>query len=114
MTRKRSSARTLIWGALAFALLALLGAAEALVRHSAGEVAVILLLPVAAFLVGRRSGFRPARAPRALPRRDRNRADLAELRGQVAELEDAAGRPLAVILASYRRIQGQNRAGGDQ
>jgi hypothetical protein len=111
MIRQRSSARALIWGVLAFALLALLGAAEALLRHSAGEVIVIVVLPVAAFLLGRRSGFRPGRV---LPRRDRNRAELAELRGQVAELEDAAGRPLAAIVASYRCVQGLYRAGGER
>lgn len=35
------------------------------------------------------------------------RAELTRVRGLVADLEDAAGRPIEAIIASYQHLQGQ-------
>lgn len=77
----------------------MLAAAEAIVSHGAGLAVVIVALPVAAYLVGRRQSRLSATRP-AVQRDNPARAELARLRADVAELEDAAGRPLDAILAS--------------
>jgi hypothetical protein len=109
VARRRSGARTIICGLFAVAAITVLGAAEALLRHPLGQVAAMVGLPIAAYLLGRRSGRRSvARAGTSLA------TELAALRSQVAELEDAARRPLAAILASYRRIQSNYQDGGNR
>lgn len=57
--------------------------AEDLLHHSWGVAAALILLPAGAWLLGRWQG---ARSGQVVPRRDRNRAELAQLR--------APGRPV--------------------
>jgi hypothetical protein len=112
VSRRRSSLRAFVWFALAVVVITMLAAAEALVRHSLGQVAVVVLLPVAGYVLGRWQGSRRGR-PRQLdtrPARERAADELARLRALVADLEGAAGRPAEAIVASYRAIQ--RRYGG--
>lgn len=109
--RRGSSIRALIWGVLAIGLITVLGTAEALLRHSLGQIAVMVLLPIAAYLLGRRSGRRvlsPSRPPRS--RATSEHAELARMRDQVARFEAEAGRPIDAATASYEHIQ--SRYGG--
>ena len=112
-TRRRSSVRAIAWSVLASVLIFAVGTAEAILRHPAGQAAALVLLPIGAYALGRWHGRRRA-APRHLDQRaahERAADELARLRAAVADLEDAAGRPVAAIAASYRRIQRQYREG---
>lgn len=53
----------------------------------------------AALVVGRQLGRRGAQVGSNAAR------ELAQLRAAVDDLQDAAGRPLSAIIASYRRVQ---------
>ena len=76
--------------------------AEDLLHHSWGVAAALILLPAGAWLLGRWQG---GRAGQFMPRRDRNRAELARLRAQVDLFEDAARRSLDAATASYEHVQ---------
>jgi hypothetical protein len=113
MTRRNRTVRHLAWCAAAVLLLTMLGAAEAIVGHGLVLIALVVLLPVAAFLAGRWHGLRQLRErSRYLP--DRMAEELAWYRRSLAELEEAAGRPLSAIIASYRRVQSRYQAPGDR
>lgn len=56
--RRHSSLRALAWGMPLFGIVVVLAAAEAILSHGWGLVAVIVALPAAGYLVGRRHGRR--------------------------------------------------------
>lgn len=87
MTRRRSTLRTLAWGIPALSLLALLGTAEAIVSRGIGLAAVIVGLPVAAFLAGRWHGRRGNAGLARL------RDDNARLRAKVRSLSGTLNGP---------------------
>jgi hypothetical protein len=94
-------------------LIIMLGTAEALLRHSVVLVAGLVVLPAAAYALGRRHGLRALRArSRYLP--ERLAEELAWYRRSLAELEETAGRPLSAIIASYRRVQSHYQTPGDR
>lgn len=113
MKRRHSSAKAVAWAIPVYGVLVILGLAEELLHHS--WAVALLMLPVGGWLLGRRAAARSGWVlPSRRQRRDRNRAQLTELRAQIAELEDAAGRPLTAITASYRLIQRKYRGGDDR
>ena len=102
---RRSGRRAFAWWLALMAVVLVLGAAEAIVSHGLVLAVLLVLLPAGGYLLGRRHGGRRIRHLDQRPARERAGDELARLRAAVADLEDAAGRPLAVITASYRRIQ---------
>jgi hypothetical protein len=88
--RHHSTLRTLAWGIPALAVLALLGTAEAIVSRGAGLAAVIVGLPVAAFLAGRWHGRRGNAALARL------RDDNAKLQTKIRALSDEINGPEAM------------------
>lgn len=84
-------------------VLAVLSTILAIVRHGLVLMVVLVPLTAAAFLAGRWYGLRALRGrSRELP--ERLAEELAWYRRSLAELEEAAGRPLSLIIASYRRV----------
>jgi hypothetical protein len=111
MSSRNRTVRHVAWCAAAVLVLTLLGAAEAIVGHVLVLIALVVLLPVAAFLAGRWHGLRQLRErSRYLP--ERLAEELAWYRRSLAELEEAAGRPLSAIIGSYRRIHDRYDDGG--
>lgn len=112
MTRRpRGILGPVTWLAATLVVLAVLGTAEAIIRHGLILAALFVVLPAAGYALGRRHGLRALRErSRYLP--ERLAEELAWYRRSLAELEEAAGRPLSAIIASYRRIQRRYSDGG--
>ncbi len=111
VNRRRSSLRAFAWWLPLMACLLVLAAAEVIVSHGVVVAVLLVALPPAGYALGRRHGGRRIRHLDQRPARERAGDELARLRAAVADLESAAGRPLAAITASYRRIQRNYRGG---
>lgn len=99
--RRHSGVRAVALYVAVMVPLLLLALIEDLLHHSWGVAAALIVPPVAAWLLGRWQG---ARSGQVMPRRDRTRAELAQLRAQVARFEDAAGRSLDAATAGHEHI----------
>jgi hypothetical protein len=105
VSRGRGGSRLAVaWSVSAFLAVAVLAAADDVLRHDLGQLAAAVLIGAGGYVAGRRR--RRISWPGRVPDPERHElVELAELRRQVAELEDAAGRPLAAITATYRHLQ---------
>lgn len=108
---RKSSVHAFGWLLIVSAALSVFGAVEAILRHGLVLMVVVIPATAAAYLAGRRHALRELRnRSRELP--ERLVEELAWYRRSLAELEEAAGRPLSVILASYRRVGRRYRTPG--
>lgn len=101
VSARRSSARAVGWYLAAITVICVLAVANDLIRRGA-LIALAVAGTAAGYALGRRHGQRRM-ASRAIDAELRHDA----LRRAVDDLEDAAARPIDVVTASYRRIQGQ-------
>jgi hypothetical protein len=97
-----------------FALVAIVGAVADILQRGLGQLVVGGLLAAGGYMLGRRAGRRPEQPRVHSACRDETQAELARLRADVAELEDAAARPLSAIVASYQHIAGRYRNGSSR
>ena len=116
--RGRSSAKAVAWWMAAMVVVLILAAAEAIVAHTVVLVLMAGAAVAGAYVLGRlqgRAGARGASGAGQL-RAERNdlrrqvvklEADAARHDELVDALEDAAGRPIEAIIATYRLVQRQ-------
>jgi hypothetical protein len=82
------------------AVMAVVGLADEIIRHAVLLVPLAIAATVSAYLLGHRHGS-GARSQVARRRED------SGLQRKITELEKLAGRPIDVMIESYRRAQGQ-------
>jgi len=106
--RGRTLARQIRLYLLAVAAIGVLSVADDVIRHGA-----LVLLAAAGtaggFVLGRRFGRRDGQAKRAALGQEAER-----LTGLVGDLENATGRPIETVTASYRAIGGKYRIPGSK